>query len=218
VWPLNWWADRLFFQTTVPIIFGALGDRVPEAFIKDREALSGRPFDPKAMGDAAGPLRGQWRAQAAWLNAQLMGNPSGWLFGDGPSLADVSASMNFWFLGQSLHPTLEALTRDLPAVGRWLEKIRAVGHGRPTPMTGAQALESAHMAVPAAPPAHDPSDPLGAAPGDKIAVASDDYGRDRVEGELVAANPERVVLKRSDPKVGEVHVHFPRAGYMVVKG
>ena len=35
------WTDRVVFQTAVAIIFGGLGDKVPEAFIKDREALRG---------------------------------------------------------------------------------------------------------------------------------------------------------------------------------
>ena len=33
-WAINLWADRPFFQATVPIIFGAIGDSVPAAFIK----------------------------------------------------------------------------------------------------------------------------------------------------------------------------------------
>ncbi len=56
-WALNLWADRLFFQTTVPVIFGELGDHVPADFVKDREALSGRPFDTSAMKAVAPPLR-----------------------------------------------------------------------------------------------------------------------------------------------------------------
>src|SRR5689334_24918439 len=34
-WAVNLWADRLFFQATVPIIFGEI--EVPKAFIEDRE-------------------------------------------------------------------------------------------------------------------------------------------------------------------------------------
>jgi len=52
---VNFWADRLFFQVTVPVIFGQLGDKVPRAFIEDREKLSGRPFDVAAM--QAAPFR-----------------------------------------------------------------------------------------------------------------------------------------------------------------
>ncbi len=39
------WTDGKWFQTSVGVIFGALGDKVPDAFKKDREKMSGRPFD-----------------------------------------------------------------------------------------------------------------------------------------------------------------------------
>ena len=55
----------------MPIIFGTMGDSVPAAFLKDREQLSGRPFDPQAMKAAVEPLKGQWRAQAGWIEQQL---------------------------------------------------------------------------------------------------------------------------------------------------
>ena len=71
-WAVNLWADRLFFMASVPIIFGELGERVPAAFIADREKLTGRPFDVAAMKAAAGPMRAQWRAQAAWIESSLL--------------------------------------------------------------------------------------------------------------------------------------------------
>jgi hypothetical protein len=43
----------------------------------------------------------------------------------------------------------------------------------------------------------------------------DDTGRDPVAGELIASNPQEIVIRRSDPMVGEVAVHFPRAGFVV---
>jgi glutathione S-transferase len=48
-----------------------------------------------------------------------------------------------------------------------------------------------------------------------VTVTPDDTGRDPVEGVLVAASEQEVVISRSDARVGEVHVHFPRAGYDV---
>src|SRR5579863_6428569 len=92
-WGVNLWADRLFFQATVPIIFGEI--EVPKAFIEDREKLSGRPFDAAQMKAAAGPMKQQWRAQAAWLDQALAG--SDYLAGDKPGLADIAAYMNVWF-------------------------------------------------------------------------------------------------------------------------
>ena len=43
-WAVNLWADRLFFQATVAVVFGEIGERVPAAFVADREKLSGRPL------------------------------------------------------------------------------------------------------------------------------------------------------------------------------
>ena len=43
----------------------------------------------------------------------------------------------------------------------------------------------------------------------------DDYGFDPVEGELVGSSVHELALRRSAPEVGEVVVHFPRAGFRV---
>ena len=217
-WAINLWADRPFFQATVPIIFGTLGDQTPEAFLKDREQLSGRPFDVKAMKAAVAPMKGQWRAHVAWLENQLANSGTGWLNGDRPGLADIAAYMNIWFLGGALPPVLAELTVGLPKLGQWAARVRALGHGRPTEMTGAEALAIAKNATPAPALKHDPADPLGLSPGDKVVVMADDYGRDPVAGLLVAATPVSLTLSREDPAVGTVNVHFPRAGYFVVAG
>ena len=39
------WCDKGLFQSAVVAIFGSIGDAVDPAFIKDREALSGQPFN-----------------------------------------------------------------------------------------------------------------------------------------------------------------------------
>ena len=217
-WAINLWADRPFFQATVPIIFGTIGDQTPEAFLKDREQLSGRPFDVKAMKAAVGPMKGQWRAQAAWLEDQLAGSTSGWLNGETAGLADIAAYMNVWFLGGALPPVLAELTVGMPKLGAWAKRVAALGHGQRTEMTGAEALAIARAASPAPAPQHDPADPLGLSPGARVVVMADDYGRDPVAGSLVAASPQGVTLAREDAAVGTVHVHFPRAGYIVVAG
>jgi hypothetical protein len=51
-----------------------------------------------------------------------------------------------------------------------------------------------------------------------VTVTPDDTGRDPVSGELVASAIHEIVIKRSDPVVGEVCVHFPRAGFVVTPG
>lgn len=211
-WPVNLWADRLFFQVTVPIIFGELGGAVDPAFIADREKLSGRPFDVAAMKAAALPMRQQWRGHAAWLEAALEQGP--WLSGSAPGVADLSAYMNVWFLGSAMPHIRKTLLDGLDRVQDWAGRVAAIGHGQRRDMTGAEALETARLAQPGPAPAHDPNDPLGLEPGAPVVVMADDYGRDPIVGELVSASRERIVLARREGDLGLVHVHFPRVGFI----
>jgi glutathione S-transferase len=212
-WAVNLWADRLFFQTTVAVVFGEMGDEVPEDFKKDREKLSGRPFDVAAMKAAAGPMRGQWQAHAAFIERGLI--EGDFLGGSRPSLADIASYMNIWWLRRAARGASEALLSGLPRTEAWRARIKDIGHGARTEMTGAEALAVAKAANPAKAPAHDPAAAAGLAPGAAVSVRADDYGRDPIEGALVAATAERVVIAREDPAVGQVHLHFPRAGYLL---
>jgi glutathione S-transferase len=215
-WAVNLWADRLFFQTTVPIIFGELGDNVPRAFIEDREKLSGRPFDVAAMKAASAPMRGQWRGHAAWIESALTDGGGPFLRGAAPGLADAAAYMNLWFLAGAVSGVAAELMAGLDAVAAWRGRLAAIGHGQRSEMTGAEALEIARISTPSTRFDHDIDDPLGRALGAAVVVSADDYGRDPVAGTLVAATPERVVIAREDPALGAINVHFPRVGYVVL--
>ena len=210
-WAVNLWADRLFFQITVAVVFGETADNVPAAFIADREKLSGRPFDPAAMKAVAGPMKGQWRAHAAWIERGLASND--FLGGSTPSLADIAAYMNVWWLGRAAPEAARTLLEGLTKTLGWRERMKGLGHGRREEMTGADALRAAQAAGPANPPPSDAADPSGLACGAQVIVRADDYGRDPIEGRLVAINPERIVIARDAGELDVVHVHFPRAGY-----
>jgi len=214
-WAVNIWADRLWFQATVGVVFGEIGDSVPKSFVEDREKLSGRPFDMAAMKAAAVPMRSQWRADAAWVEHGLQG--SDFLGGSSASLADVAAYMNVWWLTAAARGAAEALLSDFPRTRAWRERVAAVGHGRRSEMAPAEALDAARAAEPGPAPAHDRNDPLGMRPGEAVAVSADDYGRDPIAGALVALNPDRVVIARDAGELGRVHVHFPRIGYIVAR-
>jgi hypothetical protein len=82
-------------------------------------------------------------------------------------------------------------------------------------MTSKQALEAARNATSIASVTLDPRDPIGRKPGQTVTVTPDDTGRDPVVGELVASGVHEIVIRRNDPAVGEVCVHFPRAGFVV---
>jgi glutathione S-transferase len=212
-WAVNLWADRLFFQVTVAVVFGETADNVPAAFIADREKLSGRPFDLAVMKAAAGPMKAQWRAHAAWIERGLASND--FIGGSTPSLADISAYMNVWWLGRAAPDAAAVLLNGLPKTTGWRERMKALGHGRRSDMTGAEALEVARAATPANPPVSDPADPSGLRPGAAVTVRADDYGRDPIAGRLAAVNADRIVLARESDELGAIHVHFPRVGYQL---
>jgi glutathione S-transferase len=211
--PVGLWADRAFFQASVTIIFGALGDRVDPAFAKDREKLSGRPFDAVAMAAMQVPAQAAWRAHAAWIEATLAAGP--FLAGDAPGVADAAAHMNIWFVARNMPDVANGLLAGMPRVATWRRAMEAIGEGDRSDLSGAEALAIARDSTPAAPLPHDAADPLGLTPGDAVTVSADDYGRDPVAGVLVSLSPDRVTIAREADGLGTLHVHAPRIGYIV---
>jgi glutathione S-transferase len=215
-WAVTIWTDRVVFANTVGLVFGSLGDKVPQSFIDDRTKMRGAPFDVKAMGAALPQLRDQYRAHVAWIEDQLAGGGSArpWLLGE-PSLADFTAYMNLWYVRSNLD-TADAWLAEFPRVRDWESRIRAIGHGERSELSGEQALDIAAKATSAEVASADARDPSGRNVGDKVSVASDDFASSvGVEGEIVSLSAQHIAIRRHDPRVGEVVVHFPRAGYAV---
>jgi glutathione S-transferase len=210
-WAVNLWADRLFFQATVAVVFGEIGVHVPRAFLEDRVKLSGRPFDLQAMKAVAGPMKTQWRAQASWIEQGLA--KEDFLGGSKPSLADIAAYMNVWWLGAAASAVAETLLQGLPRTQAWRGRMAAIGHGKRTEMAPAEALTIAMSNAPADAPPSDPHETFK--PGDAVAVRADDYGRDAVEGSLVSVTSDRIVVARECGELNLIQLHCPRVGYLL---
>ncbi len=209
------WTDRPFFQSTVNLVFGSLADRVPQDFIADREKLRGAKFDVAAMTSAIPQMRDQFRAHAAWIEAQLADGRS-WMGGDKAGLYDVNAYMNLWYVRGNL-PNADAMLAEFGKTRAWEARMRAVGHGRrSSELSTADALAIAADAEPQTAVLSDPHDPNGRKPGDRVEVMPDDYGKIKVSGEIVALSSQHIAIRRRDPRAGEVVVHFPRAGFLVI--
>lgn len=213
-WAVNLWADKLFFQATVPIIFAEIGHMTPKAFFEDREKMSGRPFDIDAMKKGAPPMKGQWRGHAAWIEQGLASSP--FLTGRAPGLVDIAAYMNIWWLGGALRETYAELTEGFVHLPAWRTRMKDIGHGTRTEISGQAALDIARDSDPGLAPQHDAHDPIGLEPGAPIVVMADDYGRDPIAGTLIAANSEQIVLAQDVPGLGRLNLHFPRTGYIAV--
>jgi glutathione S-transferase len=132
------------------------------------------------------------------------------------SAADLSAYHIVWLLRRNIGAEIDALVPFARLQG-WYERVGAFGHGARRDMPAAEALDVAATAAPATPDiAPEEGEAFGLVPGRRVSVTPDDTGRDPVVGTLVAAGAEEIVLRRADPRVGEVNVHFPRAGYDAV--
>jgi glutathione S-transferase len=212
----GFWSDRAFFAAAIPVIFGTLGQALPEDFKKDRAKMNpDRPVNFEQMKAAAPMFRDQCRAHFGLIDEALIGGRA-FLTGNEPSAADAHAYYNIWFLKNTLNDFADSMLKEFPKVAAWFERVKAIGHGKFKPMDSKEALAIAKTSTHSAKAAPDPHDPNGRKPGDRVSVMPDDYGRDPVVGELVFSNAQEIAILRSDPAIGEVVVHFPRAGFLTM--
>ena len=213
------WADSVMFMHSVSLVFQpeSLAARfakappeVVKAFVADRAALFNGGSATRIPAEQA---KHQWPTLMARLELQLERNGD-FLFGS-PSIADFALSHPLWFLKQT--PVTAPLVDDFPGVAAWLDRVLSFGHGAPTELSPADAIEIAAKATPAALPDEVFVDPNGFKPGDQVSIAAVDYGVDPVEGELLFSGLEELILRREDERAGVVHVHFPRSGFRISK-
>ena len=164
-------------------------------------------------------MRDQFRAHLGWIEAQLADGRE-WLLGDF-SLADVNAYMNVWYTRSNLSTSdqafagLDHILSSCPRTLSWEERIKRIGHGLRTELSAEEALDIAARADPQTSNLADLDDPNGRRPGDHVRVVPDDYGKVEVSGEIIALSAQHIAIRRRDDRVGEVVVHFPRAGFTV---
>ncbi len=211
---LGFWSDRSFFMVAVQLIFGTIGHSVSQSFIDDRAHMSGTEFDIARMRAAVPVMREQYRAHLAFLDRQLADGRR-FLGGDAPGMLDLNPWHVVWFLRQ-VCPEEAELIDGFPRVRAWEDGLKAIGHGQRREVGARDALSVAAVEIPETLPSGDPNEPNGLRPGMKVEVAPDDYGRDFVSGEILVVNPEEIALLRRHPELGEIVVHFPRAGYVVL--
>jgi glutathione S-transferase len=210
------WADSTLFWTVIPYtmqpaglahMFAGVPPEVMKAFAADRA-----PFTASLKRQTVADATANLHAALDALQAQLAdGRP--YLFGAAPGIADFSVAHCAWYVRRG-GPEVAAVLAARAPLNAWLDRMLAIGHGQPTPMTSAEALGVA-AAGPHAPCSVQPG--LGFEPGQPVTVTPTDYGMDPVAGTLVGLSGSEVVLRRHDERAGTLHVHFPRAGYQIKK-
>jgi glutathione S-transferase len=207
---LSLWGESIFLSlVTIGLASGAF----PRDFVEDRKKMVPGGFDESQALTLMPSRLDHIRATLDLLERQLIdGRP--FLLGDAASLADFSVYHSLWAM--RANPASAAFFGRLPQVVAWLDRIAAFGHGVPTEMESAEAVTVARDATPTTTGAEDPEDPSGRRVGDRIRIFPEAYGRDPVQGELVRADAHMIAIRRRDERVGEVVVHFPREGMVIL--
>jgi glutathione S-transferase-like protein len=179
----------------------------------DRRGFFGFDIDKPAMLAQLPTFLQRLAVHLGWFG-QMMQDGRDFLFGTKPSAADLAAFHPLWFIRQNGGPGVDGLLPSLAPLRGWFERVTAIGHGNPQEMTASEALSVAAGTEPAA-LEWAVSDLPGCRLGEEVSVTPDDTGRDPVHGTLRTVSGDMVVLSRTDPIVGRVDLHFPRAGFDV---
>ncbi len=208
---IAFWAENQLFRPMSLYVSGTNLDLLPPDLQADRSRMRDLPIPSEAtVRRAARRNAPAVRVQIAWVE-DLLTDGREWIAGAAVTIADFAVYHALWFLtarSDRLAFELEPYER----IRDWMARMQAFGHGDVTPMAPTEALAVAARAEPGPLRASDPfaeDPPLGS----RVRVRADDYARDAVDGELVQIDREELALRRTDPQVGEVVVHFPRLGY-----
>jgi len=217
------WADSTLFWAAMAYnlsprgaaqMFANAPPEAARAFGEDRKAMSGT-MTRLRPGDATSAYRSYLRRIAH------MAEEHDYLFGLEPCVADFAAYHPLWFTRTRV-PVMADILDTTPAVGEWMDRLAALGHGRFEKFSAADAIVTARGAEPMPGGANlliDSAfqDDHGIALGSQVSIAAESFGTETTEGELIAATRMHYTLRRTDERAGTVHVHFPRIGYILKK-
>jgi glutathione S-transferase len=209
------WADSTLFWAAMGYNFqkpglaqlftGAPADAV-KAFGADRSAMAQGMSRPKPL-DALTAYKSYLRRVSDMLDGQ------DYLLGKAPCVADFAAYHSLWFTRTQV-PVLANILQVTPAVLVWMDRIAALGHGQPQPMSATEAIAVSAGSIRATGQTNEYfQDDHGIPLGSQVSICAESFGLESTLGTLVAATRTRFTLHREDPRAGVVHVHFPRVGY-----
>lgn len=209
------YADGRFFQfiITASLRFRTLANLKQHMglgeglkLVWDRIRMGTTDKMPKA---GPGRARSEMHTFLPKLNARVV---EGFCFGDTPTIADFCLYHPL-YLTEVLGGA--GLIDGYPAIGEWISRMQAFGHGRLRQMSSQASLEVAAQYEPDMPAAYVADLPGRLSLGDRVTISPDDYGLAPTTGELIAATEYDWTLKRETEDCGALHVHFPKKGFCI---
>ena len=215
------WADDTLFWTAMTYniqprsaVTMFPSEAVAQAFMNDRKAMRSNMTQLRPA-DATSAYRSYLRRIAH------MADEHDFLFGAEPCIADFATYHSLWYTRHRA-PVMADILQATPSLLEWMDRMAALGQGRPEPFTSADAITVAQKAEPM-PPGQNLlvdsafQDDHGIPLGTDVTITAESFGTEATVGQLVAATRTHYSLSRADPRTGTVHVHFPRIGYVLRK-
>ncbi len=213
-------AEAVLFNNSVPLAFTPhtlkvfFPDATPEfmdTFRKDRAEMR------KGGTVRRGPINENRATMLHFLpkiESQFKdGRP--FVLGSSACLADFGLYHTLWPVWRA--PGVRAILNPFPKTDAFVERIAKLGHGTPTAIDSAKALEIAKASKPANIGRGIATELEDLKLGETVEVLPVDYAFEPVKGELLNATADEIVVRRTDPRAGTLHVHFPRVGYELRK-
>jgi glutathione S-transferase len=211
------WADSTLFWAAMAWnlqpkgaaeVFGGAPPEVAKAFGTDRGQMATGNMTRIKPADGASAYKSYLRR----LSDMLDDKP--YLLGEVPCIADFAVYHPLWYTRQ-IAAVREILTLT-PAVGDWMDRIAAIGHGELTKFTAEEAIGVAAASQPHTLLSDSAfQDDHGIALGTAVTIRAESFGLEETAGTLVAATRTHYTLERTGKRAGTVHVHFPRIGYVL---
>ena len=212
------WADSTLFWAAMAYnlspkgaaaLFANAPPEAAKAFAADRGAMSAG-MTRLRPGDATAAYKSYLRRLANMLDAQAF------LLGAAPTVADFSAYHPLWF-SRVRNAAMAGILDATPGVLAWMDRMAAIGHGACEKMSSADAVTLAANSTPAAVMDEVFQDEHGIPLGTEVTITAESFGPEPTTGTLMAATRTRYTLARTDERAGQVHVHFPRIGFVLKK-
>ena len=172
-------------------------------------------FDFDMMPRVAPHLETQVLVAADWLGDALADGRA-FIGGDAAGHGDLALYSNLWFL--IAMPFAKDFADQVFArqpLAEWFARMRHIGHGTIIASDAAAAIAHAQ--------AHEPEavggtvEP-GFTAGQPVKVRTEQSGDEPVAGTLLRADSGGIVIRRTSAQAGELNVHFPRLGQILVVG
>jgi glutathione S-transferase len=208
---LSYWSNSNFFNPGAGLSMG-INEELPEPILKDRSEFFNF-MDFSRLKEELPHLYTQLLPHIEFIEQQLADGRH-YLLGSKPGWADINAYFVIWMIRGNVQPINDML-KPYSCMAEWEKRMSNIGHAERQDLEADEALAIAKASIPGEAEVVDEQDPLQLSSGDEVLIEPDDYGKVPVQGVLINLNRQRVGIRRKAEDVGEVNVHFPRAGFRI---